>query len=40
MRRCDDPAIAALRHRVHIVEDPAMTAAVPRPEAGARDADA
>src|SRR5258705_5145099 len=25
----DDPAIAALRHRVHISEDPAMTAAVP-----------
>jgi 2-methylcitrate dehydratase PrpD len=24
-----DPAIAALRHRVHITEDPAMTAAVP-----------
>ena len=25
-----DPAFAALRHRVHISEDPAMTAAVPR----------
>jgi 2-methylcitrate dehydratase PrpD len=25
----NDPAIAALRHRVHIGEDPAMTAAVP-----------
>ena len=26
----DDPAIAALRHRVHVGEDPAMTALVPR----------
>ncbi|HEX6442443.1 MAG TPA: MmgE/PrpD family protein [Stellaceae bacterium] len=26
----DDPSIAALRHRVHIDEDPAMTAVVPR----------
>ena len=26
----DDPAIAALRHRVHIAEDPAMTAVAPR----------
>jgi 2-methylcitrate dehydratase PrpD len=25
----DDPAIKALRHRVHISEDPAMTSAVP-----------
>jgi 2-methylcitrate dehydratase PrpD len=25
-----DPAIAALRHRVHISEDPALTAVVPR----------
>lgn len=25
-----DPAIAALRHRVHVTEDPAMTAAIPR----------
>jgi 2-methylcitrate dehydratase PrpD len=25
-----DPAIAALRHRVHVTEDPAMTAATPR----------
>ena len=25
----DDPAIAALRHRVHITEDPAMSSAVP-----------
>jgi 2-methylcitrate dehydratase PrpD len=25
-----DPAIAALRHRVHVTEDPAMTAAAPR----------
>ena len=25
-----DPAFAALRHRVHVTEDPAMTAAVPR----------
>jgi 2-methylcitrate dehydratase PrpD len=25
----DDPAIAALRHRVHIREDPAMNSAVP-----------
>jgi 2-methylcitrate dehydratase PrpD len=25
-----DPIIAALRHRVHVVEDPAMTAVVPR----------
>src|SRR5205085_10505193 len=25
----NDPAIAALRHRVHISEEPAMTAAVP-----------
>lgn len=25
-----NPAIAALRHRVHVVEDPALTAAVPR----------
>jgi 2-methylcitrate dehydratase PrpD len=26
----DDPAIAALRHRVHITEDPAMSAVAPR----------
>ena len=26
----DDPAIVALRHRVHVVEDPAMTAVAPR----------
>ena len=26
----DDPAIAALRHRVHVTEDPAMSAVAPR----------